>query len=306
MMPLSWELCRTFLAVIREGNLSRAARALELTQPTVGRHIEEIEKTLGISLFTRSPQGLRPTDAAFELKPHAEAMAAAADAFVRAASGGSADERGTVRVTVPELVASELMPAVLLDFHAKHPGIVIELAVTNATENMLQRAADVAVRLVRPTQGALHARKLGQLRFGFYAHRDYLARRGAPRSLAELRKHTLVGFDKGAASIQALRGERSLITRDDLALRCDSAVAQLAMARAGFGIGRGADFIAQRDPNLVPVLPESYGVDAEIWVVMHEDSRGVRRTRLMFDHLVTSLGKLTGRAGRSPRKLERL
>jgi DNA-binding transcriptional LysR family regulator len=288
--------------VIREGNLSRAARALELTQPTVGRHIEEIEKTLGISLFTRSPQGLAPTDAAFELKPHAETMAAAADAFVRAASGGSTDERGTVRVTVSELFATEVMPPILLDFHAKHPAIAIELAVTNATENMLQRAADVAVRLVRPTQGALYARKLGKLRFGFYAHRDYIARCGAPRSLAELRKHTLIGFDKGAASIQALRGERSPITRDDLALRCDSAVAQLAMARAGFGIGRGADLIAQLNPNVVAVLPEAYGVDAEIWVVMHEDARGVRRTRLMFDHLVTSVEKLIGRAGRSRRK----
>ena len=304
MTPLNWELCRTFLAVLREGNLSRAARVLALTQPTVGRHIEEIEKTLGVSLFTRSPQGLTPTDAAFELKPHAEAMAAAADAFVRAASGGSEGERGTVRVTVSELVATELMPAILVDFHAKHPAIAIELAVTNTTENMLQRAADVAVRLVRPTQGALHARKLGKLRFGFWAHRDYIAERGAPRSLAELRQHTLIGFDKGAASIQALRGERSPISRDDVALRCDSAVTQLAMARAGFGIGRGADLIARRDSNLVPVLPDAYGVDAEIWVVMHEDSRGVLRTRLMFDHLVASLGKLTRAGGRSVRKAE--
>jgi DNA-binding transcriptional LysR family regulator len=302
MTPLNWELCRTFLAVVREGSLSRAARALELTQPTVGRHIEEIEKTLGISLFTRSPQGLTPTGAALDLKPHAEAMAEAADAFVRAASGGSADERGTVRVTVSELVATEVMPAILVDFHAKHPAIAIELAVTNATENLLQRAADVAVRLVRPTQGALHARKLGKLRFGFYAHRDYIMRRGAPRSLAELRKHTLIGFDKGAASIQALRGERSSINRDDLALRCDNAVAQLAMARAGFGIGRGADLIARLDPDVVPVLPEAYGVDAEIWVVMHEDARGVRRTRLMFDHLVSSLEKLIRGAGEKPRK----
>src|SRR5215469_14472149 len=99
--PLDWELCRSFLAVLREGNLSRAARALQLTQPTLGRHIDELEKALGVSLFTRSPQGLKPTDMAFELRPHAQTMAAAADAFVRGASGGSEDERGTVRVTVP-------------------------------------------------------------------------------------------------------------------------------------------------------------------------------------------------------------
>ena len=299
MVLPNWELCRTFLAVLREGNLSRAARSLELTQPTVGRHIDELETALGMSLFTRSPQGLTPTDAAFELKPHAQAMAAAADAFLRAASGGSGDERGTVRVTVPELVGSELMPAIMMEFHAKHPAIAIELAVTNVTQNMLQREADVAVRLVRPTQAALHARKLGQVRFGFYAHRDYIARRGAPRSLAELREHTLVGFDKGAASIQVLRGESGPISREDLALRSDSAATQLAMTRAGFGIGRGADFIARRDPHIVPVVPEAYCVTTEMWVVMHEDARGVRRTRLMFDHLVSSLGRLIGRSQKS-------
>ena len=76
--PLSWELCRSFLAVLREGNLSRAARALQLTQPTIGRHIDELEKALGVSLFTRSPQGLKPTAEALQLKPHAQAMAASA------------------------------------------------------------------------------------------------------------------------------------------------------------------------------------------------------------------------------------
>src|SRR5258707_11626789 len=128
---LSWEVCRSFLAVLREGNLSRAARALRLTQPTIGRHIDEIERTLSVSLFTRSPQGLAPTDAAFDLRPHAQAMASAADALARAASGNSQDARGVVRVTVPELVGAELMPAILTEFRAKHPAITIELVLTN-------------------------------------------------------------------------------------------------------------------------------------------------------------------------------
>jgi DNA-binding transcriptional LysR family regulator len=291
-MPLNWELCRSFLVVLREGNLSRAARALQLTQPTLGRHIDEMEKALGVLLFTRSPQGLTPTDEAFQLKPHAQAMAAAAEALVRAASGGSQETRGTVRITVPELVGTELMPPILTSFRAKHPAITIELSLTNATENLLRREADVAVRLVPPTQGALLARKLGKVRFGFYAHRDYIARCGAPRSIAELREHTLIGFDKDPVAIQALRNTPSPVSREAYALRSDSPAAQLAMGRAAFGIGRGADFIARQDPNLVPVLPEAYSIDADMWVVMHEDARGVRRTRLMFDHLAASLGKL--------------
>jgi DNA-binding transcriptional LysR family regulator len=295
--PLKWELCRSFLMVLSEGNLSRAARALRLTQPTLGRHINEIEQALGVSLFTRSPQGLIPTDEALALKPHAQAMAAAAEALVRAASGGSNQASGTVRLTVPELVGSELMPPILTSFREKHSAIDIELVLTNTTENLLQREADVAVRLVPLTQKGLYARTVCQVRFGFYAHRDYIARFGAPRSLADLRNHTLIGFDKAPMGIQALRETPGPISHGDCALRSDSPAAQFAMARAGFGIGRGADFIARLDPNLVPVLPEAYGVSADVGVVMHEDARGVRRTRLLFDHLVASLGKIASPTG---------
>src|SRR5215510_566188 len=292
--PLAWELCRSFLAVLREGNLSRAALALQLTQPTIGRHIGELEKSLGVSLFTRSPQGLKPTAEALQLKPHAQAMAASAEALVRAASGGSQEARGTVRVTVPELVGTELIPPILTSFRAKHPGIAIELVLTNATENLLEREADIAVRLVPPAQGALVARKIGQVSFGFYAHRDYIARNGMPRSIADLRKHTLYGFDKVPVHIRVWRNTPNPITREAYALRCDSPVALIAMGRAGFGIGGNADFIARKDPNLVPVLPQAFGMQTEMWVVMHEGQRGVRRARLMFDHLAASLGKLVG------------
>jgi DNA-binding transcriptional LysR family regulator len=151
---------------------------------------------------------------------------------------------------------------------------------------------------VAPTQAALLARKVGQVRFGFFAHRDYIARRGAPRSVAELQDHTLIGFDKGGFAIQALRNAPGPISRDMLALRSDSPLAQLAMTRAGFGIGRGAQLVTRGDPDLVPVLPEAYGVVADMWVVMHEDARNVRRTRLMFDHLVASLGKLLSQGKR--------
>src|SRR5215813_2786705 len=107
---VNWELWRSFLAVMREGNLSRAARLLEITQPTVGRHIDELEAALGLALFTRSPHGLVPTDAAFELRPHAQAMATAADALLRAASGSAGEARGIVRITAPEVIGVELMP----------------------------------------------------------------------------------------------------------------------------------------------------------------------------------------------------
>jgi len=304
---LNWDLCRSFLAVMSEGNLSRAARTLGLTQPTLGRHIDEIEAALGSALFTRSQQGLAPTDAAFELKPHALAMAAAADALVRSASGNAAEARGVVRVTAPEFLGGEFMPSILTRFHEAYPEVIIELALTNVTENLLQREADIAVRMVRPEQTGLFARLIGKVRFGLYAHRSYLKKHPAPRTLSQLSNHTLVGFDRKAAAIQALREMPNAPLRESFAFRSDNPMAQLAVVREGYGIGRCPEAIARRYPDLVAVMPDDYSVEVDLWVAMHEDARNSRRTRLMFDHLATSLaaatsGKLGPRAPGAGRK----
>jgi DNA-binding transcriptional LysR family regulator len=296
---IGWELWRSFLTVLEQGNLSRAARLSGLTQPTLGRHIDELERALGLSLFTRSPRGLAPTDAAFELRPHAQAMATAAGALRRAASGSASEAKGVVRVTAAEIVGVEILPPILTAFRKKYPGITIELAATNLTQDLLQREADIAVRMVQPTQTALVARKVRRIRFGLYAHRDYLKRHGTPRTMEELLNHTLIGFDKGAIAIKVLRQMPSPVSREAFAFRSDSALAQQAMVRCGFGIGRGADIAVRSDPNIVPVLADKYGLEVDMWVVMHEDARNSRRMRLMFDHLVNSLSE---RKHRGPRR----
>src|SRR5688500_8024889 len=106
-----WEHQRAFLAVLREGSLSGAARVLDVAQPTVRRRIEDLESTLGTALFTRSPGGLQPTEIALALAHHAETMALAADAFIRSASAGAREIAGTVRITASEVVAVEVLPA---------------------------------------------------------------------------------------------------------------------------------------------------------------------------------------------------
>jgi DNA-binding transcriptional LysR family regulator len=199
-----WELFHTFLEVARDGSLSGAARKLALTQPTVGRHIDALEAALGLSLFSRSPRGLTATPAALELVGHAEAMAAASAALRRTASSGARTDRGTVRITASEMIGCEVLPPMLASFRESHPGIVLELALSNRNEDLLRRDADIAVRMVRPRQKSLLARRIGKTPIGFYAHRDYLKRYGIPKSIAELEKHCLIGFDQDARSLQSL------------------------------------------------------------------------------------------------------
>jgi DNA-binding transcriptional LysR family regulator len=297
-----WELYRSFLAVVRDGSLTGAARSLGLTQPTLGRHVAALEQALGVALFTRSQHGLTPTPVALELMPHAEAMAAAAEALARAASGEAARDRGTVRLTASEIVGAEVLPPILTAFHERHPHIVLELALSNRTEDLLRRDADIAVRMVRPTQEALIARRIGRMPIGLYAHRRYIDKHGAPRTIDELLRHTLIGFDRDTTSMRAVGGAANSLSREMFALRSDNDLAQLAALRAGYGIGGCQVGIAARDPDLLPVLPDQLYFTLEMWLAMHEDLRTSHRVRLLFDHLVTELGAFIA-SGNIPAKL---
>ena len=283
-----WDLYRSFLEVLRTGSLSAASRALGLTQPTVGRHIAALEQSLkGKTLFTRSPTGLLPTETARDLRPYAESMAAAAGALMRAASGDSEEVRGTVRITASEVVGAEVLPRMLAGFRRRHPGIVVELSLSNQSADLLRRDADIAVRMVRPEQKALVARKVGKTALGLHAAPDYLEAFGTPARLADLEKHALIGFDRVSPLARPLALPIPL-TRELFAFRCDNDRGVLAAIRAGFGIGVCQYGIAD-DPRLVAVLPDEFHMELEMWVVMHEGLRTTARMRLMFDHLVTHL-----------------
>jgi DNA-binding transcriptional LysR family regulator len=297
----SWDALRTFCEVARDGSLSGAARRLGVAQPTVGRHIAALEAALGVSLFARSRRGLTPTPAALALRPHVEAMAAAAASLGRTASGEAASDRGVVRVTASDVMGCEVLPPILAGFRAAHPGIVIELALTNRTEDLARRDADIAVRMVRPRQTGLVARRIGLSRIRLYAHRDYLARFGEPRSVAEVASHCIIGFDRDD---RAFRGAGELgrrLRRDDFGFRCDSDLAQLAALRAGLGIGGCQENIARRTPELVVVLPHAINYALEVWLVMHENLKATRRVRLLFEALAAGLSNyLKGRTVAAP------
>jgi DNA-binding transcriptional LysR family regulator len=283
-----WELYRTFLEVVRDGSLSGAARKLALTQPTVGRHIDTLEASLGLSLFSRSPQGLRATPAALELVSYAETMAAASAALRRTASGGAKADRGTVRVAASEMIGCEVLPPMLTSFRDSHPGITLELALSNRNEDLLRRDADIAVRMVRPRQKSLVARRIGKSPIGFYAHRNYVEKYGLPKEIAELEQHCLIGFDRDDLALRSLGKLPRPVTRDNFGFRCDSDLAQFAALKAGVGIGGCQHNIARRHPELVPVL-KAIRFELEVWVAMHEDMRSAGLVRVLFDHIAAGL-----------------
>ncbi|MBN9117076.1 MAG: LysR family transcriptional regulator [Pandoraea sp.] len=289
MTPLNWDLCRTFLAVLTEGSLSGAARALGITQPTVGRHIASLEAVLGQTLFTRSQTGLLPTDAAASLRPHAQAMQHTAQAFERAAASQGEGANGVVRLSASEVVGVEVLPPILSALRRAHPQLVIELVPTNRIQDLLHREVDIAVRMAPPQQDALMARRVGNIDVGLHARDDYLAHYGVPTSLADLAHHTMIGFDQMTPFIREATRGMPVWSRDSFAFRADSDLAQLAMIRAGYGIGACQVPLAQQDARLVRVLPDAFRFSLQTWVTMHEDLRQSPRCKVTFDALVAGL-----------------
>jgi DNA-binding transcriptional LysR family regulator len=284
-----WHWYQTFLAVIQAGSLSGAARTLGLTQPTVGRQMAALEASLAVKLFTRSLEGLAPTEAALRLLDSAEAMAGAAQMAQRAASGEAEAAVGIVRITASEMIGAEVLPPILAQFHLRYRQIKLELSLNNRNEDLLRGAADVAVRMIRPTQEALIAKRIGRMDVGLDAHRRYLKARGMPRRLADLPEHALIGPDRDPDFVRALSRLDPPLTRDLFSLRSDSHLTQLAALRAGFGIGVCQLGIARRDKNLLPVLRAEVMFPLEVWLVMSQDARTSRRVRLVFDHLAEHL-----------------
>jgi DNA-binding transcriptional LysR family regulator len=294
---IGWELYRSYLGVLIEGSLSGAARALGVTQPTVGRHIAALEQALGLTLFTRSQSGLLPTEAALELRPYAEAMGHTAAALVRAADSHGNGVRGTVRISASEVIGIEVLPPILAQLQAEHPALTVELVLSNRVHDLLQREADIAIRMTEPQQDALVARRVGAIHVGLHAHPSYLQAHGTPHTMADLAQHRLVGFDAETPFLRAAQKAAPAWRRDRFGVRSDSDVAQLAFIRAGGGIGACQVGLARRTtPALVRVLPEQFVHRLETWVVMHEDLRASPRCKTTLDALWLGLQRYVAQA----------
>ncbi|MEJ8570209.1 LysR family transcriptional regulator [Microbaculum marinum] len=290
---LDWSRVPSFLATAEEGSLSGAARVLGISQPTVGRHIAELEASLGVRLFDRTSAGLRITEVGLSLVEHAQAMRDRAESLRRVAEGRAEAIEGSVRITASEMVAVYVLPGILADLHIAEPRIKIDVVASMTPENLLLREADIALRMFRPEQNDVITRLVAEMGIGLFAHPDYLARRGRPDTVAGLSEHSLIGFDRIDVIIRGFRRVGVEIDRDVFAYRCDSQAAGWEMVRRGFGVGIGPIFLGQRD-GLVQLFPElrNETLDLPIWLTAHRDLRHSRRIRFVYDFLADRLSSL--------------
>jgi DNA-binding transcriptional LysR family regulator len=274
---LEWDDLRVFLAVHRSGSHAAAARTLRVAATTIGRRLATLEAAVGTRLFTRTPDRLVATATARALVARAERVEAEVLEAERELTGADARATGTVRITCGDGFGAFVLAPALPAFLAAHPGLTVEVRADIRALDLTRGEADVALRLFRPRERSLVARRLGLERYGLYAASGYLARRGAPRSAKDLANHDLVLYDRDLDRYRQQVWLRQLAAGARIAVRASTTTSLHAACAAGAGVALLTRSVAEEDPRLSPVLPRIEPPPNAIWAVTHPDLRASAR-----------------------------
>ncbi|WP_374673268.1 LysR family transcriptional regulator [Ideonella sp.] len=282
-----WNQARSFLAVADHGTLMAAARVLQLSQPTLSRHLVALERQLGVPLFARHGRGMALTPGGQALLAHVRVMEGAARQVALTAQARTESLDGSVTLSVSEVMAAYVMPGILQALRASHPRLSLSVIAANRPSDLLRREADIAIRLFQPTQGHLIARRVGQIALRLYATPGYLDQLGRPTSLDALAHATFIVGEDPRRYVEPLRQHGLTVTDDNLRIRSASRVAQWELTKQGLGIGLMQEDIGDAEPRVVravPALPPDW---RSVWLAAHEELRTHRAVRAVFDHLAS-------------------
>ncbi len=277
---------RVFLSVARLGHVRAAARELKMSASTAHRRLRQFERAVKGSVFFRTPSGLRPTERGTQLIPMAETLEAKALDFERATRLVETDVVGTVRISAPELFSSHVLLPSLPTLRNQLPQVAFQLQMSNRTSSFSRRETDIALRLNRPEESSVYARRLGFVGSGLVASRKYLQRRGEPQK-ATLSAHELV-WDDVPNSIEA-RWKQQHASHATLALTCSSAQGRLAAVKAGLGISFLPNYVWQADIDILPCRELPLLPNRELWMLVHRDERQRISVRQVASALKTLL-----------------
>ena len=291
-VTFDWNHVRAFLATVEEGSFSAAARALNTTQPTIGRRVAELETALGVTLVSRSARGPSLTDAGTDLLHHVRAMAEAAALISMAAESHSIDVAGEVAITATDLMSATMLPRILLPLRESHSRLRLRIISTNGVQGLLRREADIAVRHSRPTEPELYARHIGVLHANLYATSSYLDQAGRPRAPRDLADHAFLGNPHPTLLLAPLQDRGVPLRAENFAVTSDNSVVVWEHVKAGYGVSMLPEVLCADDPNLEQVLPGLPPLEVPVWLVAHRELHTSKRIRVVFDRLARGLSEL--------------
>ena len=284
-----WNLLRSFVAVYETGTLTEAARRLGSTQPSLGRHVRELEAALGEALFQRLPGRLQATPRAADLYAAAAVMKTAVVDVERLFAGTHQHVVGTVRVAASEVYAYHVVAPLLAQLLSEQAQLELELSVSNRADNLLRRDADIAVRFFRPAQDDLIAVQVGSTELGLFAHENYIQRHGEPKGFVLPDCAFVAGFDRETVPLSPLLKGQAPLTPVRFRLRTDAMLARQAAVETGLGVGVYLVDVAAERPGLRRILAKQFGQPQPVWLCAHTELRRSTSMRFVWDRLEQAL-----------------
>ena len=285
-----WNQVRAFLVTAEEGTLSAAARALNLTQPTLGRQVSALEEDLGVTLFERVGRNLHLTEAGQALLSHVQAMGEAAHRVSLVAAGQKGEVAGDVRLSASDGLAIHLLPELVGGLRALAPEIRLQIIAENRISDLMRREADIAIRHVEPTEPELIGRRLKDGAARLYAASSWVQKNGRPQSLEELAQADMVSADDPERTIAALRRFGVDLPGLHVPLQCENTGVVWELVKAGHGLSIMSDAIASRTPGVEPIdIPGLPVIRFPVWLITHREIRTAKRIRVVFDYFAEAI-----------------
>lgn len=288
-IAFDWNRARAFLVTAEEGSLSAAARALGMTQPTLGRQVAALEQELGVVLFERVGKTLQLTPNGLDLLEYVQAMGDAANSFSLAASGRSNTLDGSVCISASEAYTAYILPPIVAKLRRLHPGIKIELVATSQVSDLQRREADIALRHFRPSQADLIAKKIKDVGARLYANADYLNTIAPLHTVEHLSQAEFISFDNTGALIDGLNALGLKLDQSNFPVVTESYLTHWEMVKQGLGIGIMLEQVGDAEPQVQRVLPDLTPIGFPIWLTCHSELKTSRRVRAVFDLLAQEL-----------------
>lgn len=286
---LRWDDLELLLALGREGTLSAAATRLGVNTSTIGRRLDAMEAGLGVHLFDRTPTGIAPTELARGLLPIAESMEQVAADALRLLAGRETAPEGVVRLTAPPGLANWFVAPALVELHARHPKLIVELDASIGYADLTRREADLALRASRPASGDLVAVRLAETRSVIAASPKRIRELG---KLASLDAIEWITWGRDLAGFPDAQWIATHVDPSKVVLRTSSMDAQLHAARTGLGallVPRAfLDWIDLAEVPLERSLAKRLPSPAlgTLWLVGHRALRDVPRVRAVWEFIV--------------------
>ena len=274
-----WEDLRHFIAVGRVGTLSGAARELKVDHATISRRLTSLERDLQVRLVERLPRACRLTDVGSHVFTLARALEDDAFAIERTVRASQSPLAGKVSLSVPPVLAASFLAQHLAEFRQRFPAIQLSVSGQAQQVSLSRREADIAVRLVRPTEPGSVVRKLGTMAFALYASRSYEA-------LSHPERWEFIAYDARFEDMPQQKWLRSVAGNRLIACELGDINSHHAAVRAGAGVGGLPCFLGDADETLLRVADDEPSFGRDIWLVVHRDLKSAGPVRAVMDFLV--------------------